>query len=150
MRFLTDDGRFGLLVAPSLGRNMFRFQMIIGGQLIGDSDPCILGSAMRQIGDLAHVTDPRFGSLPEHLAEMMPLLRCDQEIHDATTLSLAGSLDAWLINGHIYQGSVTFVAMRDRAALDSALISTISLTEYELVAGASCEYWETHTNRLRR
>lgn len=147
MRFLTDDGRFGFLAAPMPGRDMFRFQMIIGEQLIGDSEPCILGSAMWQIRNLPHLTDPRFGSLSEHLAELMPLLRCDQEIHDAATLSLAESLDPWLINGYIYQGSVTFLAIRDRAALDSAFISTMSLTDYEPVVGALYEYWKTPPNR---
>jgi hypothetical protein len=149
VRFLTDDGGFGLLIAPLPGRDMFRFQMIIGDQLIGDSEPCILGSAMWQLRNLPFLADSRFGSLRDHLAEVLPLLRCDQEIHDATSLSLAESLDLWLINGYIYQGSATVLAMHDPAAADSALISTMSLTAYEPVVGASYDYCKSQANRQR-
>lgn len=50
MRVSTDDEQFGFLVTRLTGSDMFKFHLIMSGQLIGDSEPCILGSAMKQLG----------------------------------------------------------------------------------------------------
>ena len=123
MRFVTDDGRFCVLVTPLPGHDMFRFQLVIGGQAIGDTEPCILGSAMRKLRNLTELADPRSGSPAEHLTEVMPLLRSDQEVHDASTWSHAESLDPWLINAYTCQGNAVFLAIHHQADADSALIS---------------------------
>jgi hypothetical protein len=49
MRFSTDDGTFALTITPTrgdYGADLFRFQLVIAGELVGDSDPSILGSAV--------------------------------------------------------------------------------------------------------
>jgi hypothetical protein len=58
--------------------------------------------------DTLTVPRPWFAARPSRAelvrpAEVVPLLRCDQEIHDATSLPVAESLDPWLVNGYIRQ-----------------------------------------------
>jgi len=38
---------------------MYQFRLVIGGCLIGDAEPCIIGSAIRRLGNLNALSDPR-------------------------------------------------------------------------------------------
>jgi hypothetical protein len=41
------------------GHRMFRFQMVIDGQVVGDEEHCIPGSAMHRLGNLRHLDNER-------------------------------------------------------------------------------------------
>jgi hypothetical protein len=49
VKFSTDDGQFGLIVSPRPGRDMFAFQLVVDGHVVGDGEPAILGSLMWEL-----------------------------------------------------------------------------------------------------
>jgi len=143
MRLLTDDGRFGFVVTPLVGHGMFRFQIIVDGQLIGDRDPCPVGTAMKQLGDLPHLDDKRLGQLSANPVALLTALRFDEVLHDAATLSLAESLDRWLIYGYVYEGGITMIAQayEEGAVVGSISVSVVGSAEYDSIVDAVRSYW---------
>jgi hypothetical protein len=143
MLISTDDGRFGLVLTQVGGGGMFRFQIIVGGRLIGDVDPCLPGSALRQLGQLKALDDTRLGHLSENPAEIAALLRSDEGLHDGSVLALAESMDRWLVYGYVYGGNVHFLAQeyRNRQLDEATLTSTIDFGEYDLIIDAVLHYW---------
>src|SRR5436305_5237534 len=101
MRFSTDDGRFGFVVTPVNDLGLFRFQIVIAGQLVGDTEPCILGTAMKQIGKLYRVDGSNADQVIADAARALAALRSDDKMNDATMLSLAESLDRWRVFGYL-------------------------------------------------
>jgi hypothetical protein len=143
MRFLTDDGRFGFLVTPLTGHGMFRFQLVIDGQLIGDTEPCFLGTAMYQLGNLPHLDDERLGLLSSDPDVVLSSLLSEEQLHDRATLSLAESLDLWLIHGYVYEGNVVMIARGDEdgSLAGPTWISVVRSAEYDSVFDAAHRYW---------
>jgi hypothetical protein len=148
MRFLTDDGRFGFLVTPLAGRGMFRFQLIIDGRLIGDTEPCFLETAMADLGNLPHLDDERLGQLSSNPDVVLSALLFDDELHDRTTLPIAESLDCWLVNAYVYEGNVVMIARahEDGSLASPALISIIGFAEYAPIIDAARSYWSKIKN----
>ena len=114
MKFLADDDRFGIVVTPAGWRHMYQFRLVIGGRLIGDAEPCIIGSAMMRLGSLTTLSDPRLSLALTDPAALIRLVAstgeldiesgeepdsADTDLHDGTVLSLAESLDSWLVLG---------------------------------------------------
>jgi hypothetical protein len=129
VKFLADDDRFGIVVSPAGCRHMYQFQLVINGRLIGDAEPCIIGSAITRLGDLKTLSDPRLSlglSDPAALVRRVASIgeldiesgeepdSADTDLHDGTVLSLAESLDSWLVLGFRHARSVVFLASQYR------------------------------------
>ncbi|MCX5391288.1 hypothetical protein [Streptomyces sp. NBC_00094] len=142
---MTDDGRFGFLVAPLEGRGMFRFQLIVDSQLIGDTEPCILGTAMARLKGLTHLDDDRLGLLFSDRDVVLSALLTEEELHDRTTLSIAESLDGWLIHGYVYKGNVVVVARGDEdgSLTGPTLVAVVASAEYAPIVEAARNYWSS-------
>ena len=116
MKFLADDDRFGIVITPTEyrtpteGRRFYRFQLVVDGVLLGDTEPCIIGSAMNRLGNLHTLNDRRLSSGLSNPTKLMELLQVDEELHDPASLSLAESLDNWLLYGYRYEENVVFMA----------------------------------------
>jgi hypothetical protein len=149
MRFLTDDGLFGFLVTPVAGPGMFRFQLVIDGRLIGDTEPCFLGTAMGDLGSLPHLDDERLGRLSSDRDIVLSALLSEEQLHDAATLPLAESIDHWLIHGYVYKGDVVMIARADEdgSLTGPTWISVVRSTEYDAIFDAAHSYW-SRTNGL--
>lgn len=147
MRVSTDGGRFGFILTWVAG-DMFRFRIIVGGQSIGEDDPCILGSAMHRLGHLKRLDDARLRRLSVDPAEVFSVLRTDEMLHDAATLSLAESLDRWLIHGYVCQGDVTFLAQEyGNGELGGPILtSVVAESEYYSIFDAIHRYWKAAAN----
>lgn len=147
MRFLTDDGSFGFLVTPLPGHDMFRFQLVIGSHLIGDSEPCILGSAMYRLGHLDRLDDERLSQVLQDPGGVMSTLESD-EFHDAAVLSLAESLDGWAVDGYVHHDSVVMLARQyhRQVATGPILVSVVVRTEYDPIVDAMHSYWAKASN----
>jgi hypothetical protein len=143
MRFSTDEGRFGFVVTPVTESGMFKFQVVIDGQLVGDSDPCFLGSAMDRLGNLHRLDDKRLASLPVDPDFVLSVLRSDEALHDAAVLSIAESLDSWLVCGYVYEGNVVMLAQiyEEGTLAGPILVSVVASPEYDLIYGAVRTYW---------
>ncbi|MGH3736631.1 MAG: hypothetical protein ACRDT6_13610 [Micromonosporaceae bacterium] len=129
---------------PVVGK-MFRFQAIVDGRSIGDDEPCILGSAMYQLRHLQVLNDQRLARPSGDPAAVSSVLRSDESLHDAATLSLAESLDGWLIHGYVYDGQVTILAQEyDGGDLAGPiLVSVLDKAEYDPIFAAIHDYWKT-------
>ena len=142
MRVSTDDGRFGFILNSVTG-SMFRFQLIVDSRSIGDDEPCILGSAMHQLGNLKTLNDERLARLPEDPIAVSSALRSDEELHDAATLSLAESFDRWLIHGYAYNGTVVILAQEYEGGelAGDILVSVLDESEYDAIFGVLRDFW---------
>ncbi|WP_435126197.1 hypothetical protein [Micromonospora tulbaghiae] len=145
MRFSTDDGLFGFVVTPLIGSGMYRFQLVVHGELVGDTEPCFLESAMGTFGRLHQLDDSRLGQISADASSVMATIDSDDMLHDSALLSVAESLDGWKIRGYVYEGDATVLAQRYMSrpggAEDPILVSIVPLTEYCSVFDASYDYW---------
>jgi hypothetical protein len=145
MRLSTDDGLFGFIVTPA-DFGMYRFQLIVDGELVGDTEPCFLESAMRSLGRLQQLNDIRLGQISINATSVMAAIETDDVLHDAALLQIAESLDAWKVRGYVYKGDVTLLAQRylsepGGGVGDRILVSTVPFAEYCSILGASYDYW---------
>lgn len=144
MRFSTDDGRFGFIVSPLAGHQMFRFQIVIDGQVIGNTEECILGSAMARLANLRSLDDERLTGLSVEPALLLSMLRADEVLHDDVVLSLAESVDRWLICGYIHKGNAAMLAQEydnDGTLVGRVLVSMVPIIEYDAVVSMARSYW---------
>lgn len=144
MRLMTTDGRFGFLIAALPGRDMFRFQMLIDGQVIGDAEPCILGTAMRQLAKLAHVDDAVVSDVLSDTQSVLDALNSDDRLHDATMRSLAESMDRWSIRAYIHASKAVWLAQEYRTgdvATGPISVAVTDLEDYDVLIEMVHHYW---------
>lgn len=158
MKFLADDGRFGIVITPTGWRHMYQFRLVIDGRLIGDAEPCIIGSAIMCLGDLKAPGDPRLSlglSDPAALARLVASIggldaesgeepdSADTNLHDGTVLSLAESLDSWLVLGFRHDRRVIFLASQYRAdgILGPVAAAAIEPSAYDPLVEMARAYW---------
>ena len=109
MRFLTDSGEFGFLISPTTSPRFFRFQLIVRGQIVGDRDPCILGTAMQSLPNLMVAKAPELLDRERSAEEVWELLVENDEVHDRTLLPLAESFDGLSIRGYFRGDEAVFL-----------------------------------------
>jgi len=158
VKFLADDDRLGIVITPAEGRHMYRFQLVIDGHVVGDAEPCIVGSAMKGLGSLKAPGDPRLSLALSDPAALVRLVTAigerdvesgdepddaDVDLHDSTVLSLAESLDSWLLLGFAYDGRVVFLASqyREGGARGEVITAVIEPLAYGSLLEASRAYW---------
>ena len=158
MRFIDDNDRFGLLVSPIPGqRRIFRFQLIIRGQLVGDREGSIIGSVMQGLKDQQHIDDERLDLLDTDPAAFMELFAVDQFLHDSTMMS-AESLDGWATYSYVRAGRFVVVAQEyvgweevvgaygEVVSLKTGpiLVANIDAAEFDSIVDAARSYWRKH------
>jgi hypothetical protein len=146
LRFLDDSGRVGLLVSPVLGDRMFRFQLVVDGQLVGDQDGCILGSVMTQLKNRPRIDDKRLDLLDADPVQFMELLAVDEFLHDSTIMSSVESLDRWTVYSYVHAGRFIIVA-QEVAGQDASpiFVAGIDEAEFNSIVDAARRYWlESH------
>jgi hypothetical protein len=143
MKFLTDDDDFGIIVTPAGSPHMYQFRLVVNGRALGDREPCIIGSAVKRLGRLKKLDDSRLDPGLADPATLMRLLETDDELHDATTLSLSESLDNWLLRSYEYEGNVFLMACEYRVleASGEVLSVTIDSSVYCSLVEMFRTYW---------
>jgi hypothetical protein len=146
MKASTDDGSFGFIVTPLSAPLFFRFQIVIAGRLVGDTEPCIIYTAMHQLKKLTVVDDERLNRLAEDPVAVSAVLLSDDTLHAAATMSIAESLDHWLVQAYGYKGKAVFIAREcvddQRETLsDDVLVSVLDVSEYDVIFNAVHQYW---------
>jgi hypothetical protein len=158
VKFLGDDDRFGIVITPAEGQHMYQFQLVIDGHTLGDAEPCIIGSAMEGLASLKALSVPRLSlafSDPAALVRLVTTIgeadvesgdepdEADVDLHDSTVLSLAESLDDWLLLGFTYDSHVVFLASqyRDAGAAGEVITAVIEPSAYDSLLAASRAYW---------
>jgi hypothetical protein len=145
MRFSTDDGLFGFIVTPVSASGMYRFQLVIQGEQVGDAEPCFLETAMSSLGKLHQLDDSRLARISVDTASVMAIIDADDVLHDAALLQVAESLDGWKVRGYVYNGDATVLAQKyapgSSVSEGLVLFSVLPLTEYWSVLHASHDYW---------
>ncbi|WP_030440956.1 hypothetical protein [Actinoplanes subtropicus] len=145
MRFTTDDGQFGYLVEPTSYSGMYRFQLIVARELVGDDEPSFLESAMGTLGRLPTVEDARLDSARNDPAAAMAVLQTDDDLHDMTTLSVAESLDRWLVCAYIHDKQAVFLvqayADEEDVLVGPLLAAFVPVADYTAVFDETQAYW---------
>lgn len=130
MKIVDDGDRFGIILTPAGSRHFYQFRLVVDAQVIGDTEPSIIGSAMNRLGHLHELNDRRLSSGLSDPGALMRLLQVDDELHDGTTLSISESLDSWFVCGYRYEGSVFFVAREDPGHGTSGDVLSVSIDQY--------------------
>ncbi len=142
MRFLDDDGQFGLLVSPLSGHRMFRFQLIVDGRLVGDSEGCIIGSVMTQLKNRPRIDDRRLDLLDIDPFKFMELLAVDEFLHDVTMMSSVESLDRWTVYSYLRGERFIIVAQEAGTQEPSPIfVANIEEVDFNSVVDAARNYW---------
>lgn len=151
MRFLANEGQFGLLVTPVIGSGESRFQLIVDGRLIGDAELTFAYGAFEEMKDLPRFSDKRLGLLSEDPNLVLSALLSEEGLHDPATLALAESLDHWLIQGYVYDRNAVMVARpyEDGSLVGPTLISVLRCAEYASIVEAARCHWARTDERLR-
>jgi hypothetical protein len=153
MRVSTDDGLLGFIVTPVTDSGLYRFQIIIGGEIVGDTEPCFLESAMRSLGTLYQADDVKMGEIADP-ASVLARIESDDLLHDAALLQVAESLDGWKVRGYVYEGNAMLLAQAyitgSSATKGSILVSVVSLAEYLSVFDVAHSYWAQTRNGKKR
>lgn len=100
MRIATDDNAFGIFiasVAAGSDHRFFRFQLIVSGEVVGDDQPCILGSTMGYLDDIAQVDDARLGNADTDPGGVLAATFSDADLHDRLVFTHAESIDGWVV-----------------------------------------------------
>lgn len=144
MRFVSDDGLFGFLLSPSGMQRFFRFQLVVGGELVGDSEPCIAGSAIGPLEQLLKLSDPRLDHERFTAAEVENVLSSDHQLNDASLQNFAESLDVCLVRAFIFHRWVNVLVTCQDPPLSRRAV--VRIDEFEVLLKALKEYW---ANELR-
>lgn len=143
MRYSTDDGRFGFVLTKLSGRGMFKFQIVVDAIVVGDDEPCILGTAMVRLRDLALLETDRLDFLSKESDDILLTLRTDDTLNEAAQLSIAESLDNWRIFAYVNNENVVFLSQSACGSLPDgpALISVVPVAEYNSIVEIVHNHW---------
>lgn len=134
---------------------MSAFRLVVGGRVVGDDEPFILGSLM---WELQH--RPSFGAdeLPDVAtspADAVKLLledesRLQDERLEAAMLRGAESLDRWLVwlYAHEAHGVALAQAVGDDQRVGPVLVSRVGLTGFRAILRSAVRYWQELSSPL--
>src|SRR5262245_27593016 len=121
---------------------MFRFQLVVDGQLVGDREGCIIGSVMTQLENRPHIDDRRLDLLDANPVEFMELFAVDEFLHDSTIMSSVESLDQWTVYSYVRTGRFFVVAQEVvERKVGPILAADISEAEFDSIVDAARRYW---------
>jgi hypothetical protein len=142
VKFSTDDGQFGLIVSPRPGRDMFAFQLVVDGHVVGDGEPAILGSLMRELQHRPTLGADQVPDVRTSPAAAVGLLLADEQFESAM-LRGAESLDRWLV--WLYSQQAHGIALAQAADRDErvgpVLVSLVEVTDFLDVLDSAVRYW---------
>ena len=149
MRISTDNSEFGVLIgrAGSHDHRFFRFQLIVAGEVIGDQQPGILGSAMHRLEQVPLVADPRLAVPEADPDRVLVTAYADPALHDEVLFCHAASLDGWQIVSYQHDQRVVWVARSDGECTNPTLVATVPLADYQEVVGEISTYWRSREAR---
>lgn len=143
MRLTTSDGLFGFVIEPTTTAKFMVFQIVIEGQLIGDRAPCILGTAMQQLRNLAVINVGLPHSQKASPSVIFSALQTNDDWNDATLLPLAESLDSWQVRGFADHSEIVFLARQNGGPKESHSfrMATLPVQEYDFIVKALIDFW---------
>ena len=112
MRYSTDDGRFGVVIAASLptyDSGFFTFQLVIGGELVGDAEASIIYSGIQNLLALPASADPRLAPSADPTT-VLQVWTTDEVVHDHLLRSWTESLDGWCLLGYFAEDTAIWIA----------------------------------------
>jgi hypothetical protein len=122
---------------------MFTYQLVVDGQIVGDSEPTIIGSEMGALQDRPSFSFhqlPDARSNPSSTVELL-LAQTDDQLDSA--MLRGETLDRWLVWMYIQQSHAVVLAQASYAncRIGPILMSIVSLTDFQLVIDAAVRYW---------
>lgn len=152
MRFLTNEGEFGILLAkasngaeadPAMA--VFRFQLLLDGELVGEAKPCNPGPAFGNLRKPCRLDADRARGLPGGPEALHAYLHADALLHAGTKGPRAASMDGWACHLFVAGSRVALLA-RDRRgperdAAGAVRSCSVGIEDYFDVVGCAFEYW---------
>ena len=128
---------------------MFAFRLVVGGCAVGDDEPFIPGSVMRELR-----RRPSFaaGELPDvrtSPADAVDLLldeerRLQDDRFEAAMLKGAESLDGWLVwlYAHEAHGVALAQAVQDNERSGPVVSSRVAISDFRALLDSAVHYWQ--------
>jgi hypothetical protein len=157
VRFSTDDGQFGLVVSPRPGDGrMFAFRLVVGGRVVGDDEPFILGSVMGELQDRPSFSAGELADVGTSPADAVKLLleeesRLQDKRFESAMLQGTESLDRWLVWLYVHEAHGVALAQAlgdDEQRVGPVLVSRVGLTDFRAILGSAVRYWQELTSPL--
>jgi hypothetical protein len=150
VKFSTDDGQFGVVVSPRPGDGrLFAFRLVIGGCVVGDDEPFILGSITAELQHRPSFAGSELPDVRTSPADAVDLLldeerRLQDERFEAAMLKGAESLDGWLV--WLYAGEAHGVALaqavEDNERSGPVLVSRVAVSDFRALLASAVRYWQ--------
>ena len=98
---------------------------------------------MAGLANLKNLDDERLAQVSADPAAVLSTLRFDEVLHDSAVLSLAESVDRWLICGYVYEGNATMLAQEydGNRLVGQVLVSVLPVIEYDAIIDMVRSYW---------
>jgi hypothetical protein len=126
----------------------FRFQLIIGGTLIGDASDSIVYSGVQDLRRLSMSTDPRLSRTGFDGAAILALAIGDKVLHDRLIHQWTDSLDQWSVAAYTTEDMAVWIAqgIDGRGNLDGPVMATqVPISAYEDIVTAVETYFREHS-----
>jgi len=155
MRFSTDDQRFGVLISASQTASdprFFRFQLVIDGMVLGDTEDSIVYHAVQKLGRLRRVADPRLSLPVDDPPALLQVARADEMLHDQLIGSWSESLDRWTVVAYIVEDMVVWVAQANDVSgklIGPVLHAQLGVKDYEEIVARVQSYFQLHSRMQR-
>jgi hypothetical protein len=134
---------------------MFAFRLVVGGSLVGDDEPFILGSLMWELQHRPSFDSGEVPNVETSPADTARLLLDDESRlqdgrFEAAMLHGAESLDRWLV--WLYADGTHGVALAQAVADDERtgplLASRVGLGDFRAILGSAVRYWQELSSPL--
>jgi hypothetical protein len=134
---------------------MFAFRLIVGGCVVGDDEPFILGSVMRELQhrpSFSAAELPDVQTSPAHAVDL--LLDEERRLQDsrfeAAMLQGAESLDGWLVWLYTCEahGLALAQAVTDNERSGPVLVSRVADSDLRALLDSAVHYWRPLSSKL--
>jgi hypothetical protein len=134
---------------------MFAFRLVVGGRVVGDDEPFILGSVMGELQDRPSFSAGELANVETSPADAVKLLleeesRLQDERFESAMLQGAESLDRWLVWLYVHEahGVALAQAVGDDQRVGPVLVSRVGLTDFRAILGSAVRYWQELSSPL--
>jgi hypothetical protein len=111
---MTEDGSFGVIISAAgagYDSRFFSFQLIVGGQTIGDSEPSVIWSAVDRLSHLPVLDDPRLNEPTRDPQVALEAVLTDEQCNRAL-FDGAESLDGWIVAAYVHTSTIVWLTQQ--------------------------------------
>lgn len=141
MRFVTNDGRFGIDLEASEPNGFFLLWLVVNHCRIGDGTPAIVWTDLHSLRRVQSASDPRLDATNNSVLQILTVLTLPENRHLYVPV-LGECFDRYFVRIYEYDGVVTILAIEDFKVDEPEAVvwTTTARNGYDDVVDAAIEY----------